>query len=398
MSEGNGLSGEFVNIQNPTIKSLNDYGFEEAGLNRADSTIFAQHLKSVFSGALLDKKHYHPLSDSEKSLISQKIDGVKGDIESCERSISSSEANIDKMNERLNTLKERREQLRLGELDEEGVSDVISVFNPIKFAITTFFLLMLSIFIFLFYVAVVYKAFFINTQDIANALIDGNWGVSLLPEWYEIYEALTSNVLVIFAPFVFYGFGYAIHVLLEQKSRFKILWIGLVIIVTFILDYLLAFQIHNGVNKALDLIGADPNEAFTDILLVLIMGFVVYIIWSVIFHYWMEELEKRNPLIRLGSAIKDLKGELGEEENSIRAKRLEIEHLRERLQHLSRSLENKAIPISIITNSIYEFATGWFRYINGINGDDKEVRKSECLEALDEYNRYEAVVKLRRKL
>lgn len=272
-----------------------------------------------------------------------------------------------------------------GGLTEGGLNSEIEIFSPPKFIVTSLFLIMLSIFIFLFYVAVVYKAIFINTQDIATSMTNGDWGVSLLPKWDEIQEALYNNKMVIFAPFVFFAFGYVLHLFLEMKSKLKYLYIILILGITFLLDFLLANQIHDRINDALDLIGMDPTNKFEDILLVLIMGFVVYIVWSIIFHSWFNELTKRNIPNRLGKLIRNLKEEKSSLQKSIGDKQKEVRSQDESIRSLTQSLSGESIPVSKIVDSLSKFTLGWMKYLTGLPEDLKDDKIAEIENYLQRY-------------
>ena len=87
----------------------------------------------------------------------------------------------------------------------------------------------------LFYVATIYKVFYFDAAQIAES---STGTISALPAPGELSEALSFNYLLLFAPFLFFGFGYAVHVLLENKSRLKYLFVSLVLLVTFLLDFL----------------------------------------------------------------------------------------------------------------------------------------------------------------
>ncbi len=376
---------KLIEIKNPPkTVNLNVFGFDEARKNNGNSTSYITHIDSIYVGSLLDDSIY-------VGKTQQQVDQIKSQIQDCKGAISKSENDIDhiktereKLRLKIEEYTDRLETYLSGGANKGIVVTVIETPSKARTIISSFFLLMLSIFIFFFYVAVVYKALFISTADIANALKNGNWGVSLLPQWAEVVSAIRNNAMVIFAPFIFYGFGYAIHILLEGKNKIKYLWIILVLIITFVLDYLLADQIHNKVQSALNLMGMEGNDKFEDVLLVIIMGFVVYIIWSVIFHYWMGEIEKWNISARLGKLIRntqqrkdDLDKKISKAEGDVNLKQGEIKALED-------LININSIPMNEIVKSINLFSQGWFRFLAAVQD---EALMNDCKTKLEDFRK-----------
>lgn len=374
-------SEKLIRIENPPrTVDLARHGFAEAGKNGGNVTSFINQIESIYVGSLLDKSIHVGRTQEQVEQIRNNIEVSKSSIIKSENDIKGYRAEIERIKIKIEELKDRLDSYLSGGLNSNSVGAVIDTPSRARTIISSFFLVMLSIFIFLFYVAVVYKALFVSTASIAQALANGDWGISLLPEWKEVQEAIGKNTMVIFAPFIFYGFGYAIHILLELENKFKYLLIGLVLIVTFVLDYLLALQIHNKLQEANNLMGVTGSDKFEDIILVLIMGFVVYIIWSIIFHYWMGEIEKWNISSRLGRLIRNKEKEKEDFEKKITGSEREIAEKKGQIQQLESSITMNEIPISEIIKSITLFTSGWFNFLSGL-GDDKLM--DECKQKLD---------------
>lgn len=362
---------KMIEVKNPPkTRDLDGYGFMEAGINGGDANSFINYVNSIYVGSLLDESIYVGKTQSQIENIKREIQDIKGAISRNDSDIESNKKAIDRIESKINDYRDKLNNYLSGGMNNGIVDDVLDTPSRIRTYISSFFLFMLSIFIFLFYVAVVHKALFVDLKDIANAMNGDSWGISLLPKWEEVQEAIRVNKMVVFAPFIFFGFGYAIHILLENKNKIKYLWIGLILIITFILDYLLAMQIHNKANDALKLIGDSPNNKFEDVLLVIIMGFVVYIIWSVIFHYWMGEIEKWNISSRLGNLIKQLNVEKDGLDLKLSAIEGEKKQNQSKINKLEESINANTIPLNAITKSISLFAQGWFKFLAGAKNDN----------------------------
>ncbi|MDC1283775.1 hypothetical protein N8Z19_00045 [Saprospiraceae bacterium] len=367
-----------VNISNSKIMSLHNYGFEEAGVQRGNPEIFKNNLEYIFNGALIDESVVKPLTAEQKFSINRELEQIESNLSEKRGSIGKLNDNNCKLEQIIEELKVSKDGYERGEISKNGITEVIEVFNLTKFVITSFFLSMLSIFIFFFYVAVVYKSLFVSPQDIAEAIANGEWGVSLLPDWAEVYEALTNNLMVVFAPFIFYGFGYAVHLLLGIKSKWKYVYGFIILAVTFVLDYLLADQIHKKANEAATIMGTDTSNKFEDILLVIIMGFVVYIVWSIIFHFWMTELEKRNIPSRIGKLIRGKKQEIVQNTNEIGNLKSEIGALNAKSDQLSKNLTTQYISMTHIKSSLLHFTSGWFSFLSALNSQESKDKLEKC--------------------
>ena len=61
-----------------------------------------------------------------------------------------------------------------------------------------------------------------------------------MPKPAELSEALQYNYLLFLVPFVFYAFGWAFHIILELKHKYKFVFLGALITITFVVDFLIA--------------------------------------------------------------------------------------------------------------------------------------------------------------
>ena len=352
------------------VTRLRNFGFTKSGACGGNASVLKPYLDQIYSGNLLDEKDYKRKSPEE-------IESIEKDIQVIGQQLLDAKNKINHFNTVvIASLELRKEDYEAklqkyidGSITQRNMGGTLEIFNLPKFVITSFFMLMLSVFIFLFYVAVVYKALFMTPQDILINIQEGNWGISLLPHWNEVMMALTTNSMVLFAPFIFFGFGYAMHLLIDTENKIKYLYVIAVIAVTFLLDYLLADQIHKRVNDALAIIDSPPGS-FKDIIIVLIMGFVVYIIWSIIFHNWMEELNKLNIPNRLRKLIEAQKKEIQSIKKEVSDLNREIDVLNQKISDKNKLLSLQSVPISSILNSLSEFTQGWLSFISGLDNHD----------------------------
>lgn len=189
----------------------------------------------------------------------------------------------------------------------------------------------LTLYLLAFYISASYSAFFrvLDTSiTVIYAILDPNALILAINDgWLEA-------VFVCTIPFVFLGLGYLIHVFQKERKN-GIKMIVSLLIVTFIFDAIIAYQIEAKFYDLSKLITDPPFNlqiAFFDVQFwaIIFAGFVVYIIWGLVFDFMMKEYEniekindyidkqkkdKSNLIVRKNKIINvldDLKHELDE--------------------------------------------------------------------------------------
>lgn len=228
--------------------------------------------------------------------------------------------------------------------------------------------ILLSIYLFLFYTSIAHNGFY--GIDI-NSLIDGDkLAIGILPNFQDLVLAIQTNYILVVFPIVFFAFGTVLHIFLESESKFKYLTISAVFLITLMLDAFIAYKIHNEIEKALGLIyDGDELLRFTDVwykdinfYIILLMGFVVFIMWSIILHSILKEIDKQSLIKIINKKIQIKRRELEELKAQLNRHESEIK------KQMSAKDSNMKILEKEIDNTIIEkinsFYTGWVGYIN----------------------------------
>ena len=161
-----------------------------------------------------------------------------------------------------------------------------------QFFIGLFIILPLTIYLMVFYISASYSAFFKQflDSDIMTAIFDGNaFSKALKDGWLEA-------VFVVSLPFIFMGLGYLIHMYQKETKFSGVTKILGILIITFIFDALLAFQIEKKIydfEKTPSSADFDFQIAFSkpEFWTIIFAGFIVYIIWGLVFDFIMKEYE-----------------------------------------------------------------------------------------------------------
>src|SRR5260370_2877682 len=194
----------------------------------------------------------------------------------------------------------------------------------------------------------------------------------MMPGPYELGQALEYNYLLFVVPFVFYAFGWAFHILLELKNQFKLVFLGLLIAVTFTVDFLLAMIISNNTENAKQLMGLSttPWSQSPSFYIILFLGFLVYIIWSILLDSLLREWDKKEITDNLKKIIKHLAGDI----KVLKPRIFDVTAIKSKIADYRE--DASTVMYGNLKKYIDQFTSGWIAYLAPANM--KEV-KEKCL-------------------
>jgi hypothetical protein len=235
-------------------------------------------------------------------------------------------------------------------------------------------LIFLTIYLFIFYSSASYSSFFkeftITELGIANSIFDAQ----ALSKAFK--DGFTELILIVTIPAVFLGLGYLIHKSAERKGVRKYLIIVSLIIVTFIFDLIIAYEICEKIynirktNSFQSLPDYSLNLAFQSInfWLIIFAGFVVYLIWGLVFDFTIEAHEKLDK-VRLAIRLKN--EEIKATEQLIDKFNAELNILEEKegkilgeINKLNELIEHSTIIPKELELYLYHFMQGWLHWMS----------------------------------
>ena len=348
--------------------NLQEFGYEKSGNVKGDPEVYTSYLNRILNGDLVDEK-FSGLNEDEKPEQRSKLKELEGKLD--EATMNNAELNV-LIREKQDKIDVRREELldirKKFEDDPEAMKR--ETFSPFKFSISTFILIMLTGYLFFFYVSAAYKALYTDFEGIAERIAAGLGTGSIMPKPAELAEALQYNFLLFLVPFVFYAFGWAFHVILEMKHKYKFVLLGALIGVTFFVDFLLALLIHNNTEYAKELMGIATkswaaNPAFW---MILFLGFIVYLLWSILLDSIVREWAKRLVTVNLKKIVKHLREDIKVMQNKLIPEepiRFDIANLRE---------DMGTVILGNLKSYIDQFTTGWISYLAPQNLKEVKVK------------------------
>ncbi|UZO81534.1 beta-carotene 15,15'-monooxygenase [Aquimarina sp. ERC-38] len=262
-----------------------------------------------------------------------------------------------------------------------------------KFWIGIGALIPITIYLFMFYTSVVYSAMIREFTYGSTKIFAPK---SIVRAWESGFQDFAT---VIFAPFIFIGLGYLIHMFYQKKNIASYFKLAAIIVVTLIFDILLAFFIERKLWE-LNAVSLKDKFGFAEAIksqefwLIIFLGFIVYLIWGFIFDFVMEEhkekdkiknaIRKRNEQITLHKEqIHDNKTKIDEVRVLIQEIKEKISKAKGRINELQRIIDGTIIPTKEYKLYASEYLQGWLTFINEklvISKFENDKLISECLE------------------
>lgn len=251
-----------------------------------------------------------------------------------------------------------------------------------QFYIGLIVLIPITFYLLVFYMSASFSAFFKNfdTNELSAAIFDGKALTKAIEGgWLE-------GVFIATIPFAFMGLGYLIHMFLKHKSWTTYLKIVTLYIVTFIFDAILAYQIEKKIYDIMKTPDSPPFNmqiAFSSVEFwgIIFAGFVVYIIWGLVFDFVMKEYDNFD---KIKSFIKSKKEDIKNSENSIIKQIEKLNPIKESISEIEGKIINlqRTIDGFIFSNKQYltyhtEYVKGWFLAI--ADNFDSLKRRDELL-------------------
>lgn len=255
-----------------------------------------------------------------------------------------------------------------------------------QFYIGLILLIPITLYLLVFYISASYSAFFKEFTDasLTAAIFDADaLNNAFKASWLE-------GVLVITIPFVFMGLGYVIHMMQKTAGIKKTVRVIALFVTTFLFDGLLAYVIEKKIydfNKTPDspLYNLEIALGQAEFWMIIFAGFVVYVIWGLVFDFVMKENENKDKIrIYIRSKREELINlEKLKTENT--TKIIEFKDKMETCQGEIKVLQSKIdgfiFPIKEYLNYHNQYKEGWFQAIGteiALAKNEKDNLLNEC--------------------
>ena len=276
---------------------------------------------------------------------------------------------------------EKKEQDIENSIQEKNQHIVDVKHNPSKYIdegkgqkaqlyIGLFMLLPITLYLSVFYISASYSAFFKEFSDdsLSAAIFDANaFTNAFKASWLE-------GLLVVTIPFVFMGLGYVIHMTQKNSKGFKSgLRITALYLLTFSFDALLAYQIEKKIydfNKTLNSPPYNLRIALgeAEFWMIIFAGFVVYVIWGLVFDYVMKEYENIDKIRMFVRAKREelvhLEKTRYENIEKIKEFKQQLATILGKIATLQAKIDGFVFPVKEYLNYHNQYREGWYQAIN----------------------------------
>jgi len=368
--------------QNPNNKqegeTYHHWGLRVCAIADGSCFTLIPYLQNVYNYIYREQMNNQALQDSQKKDIECKKEQKQREIESLERKVNNNQQQQDETKEKISELNEEKTKIKnkAYEVNKEA---------KMKLIIGLIILVPLTLYLFLFYSSTFYSAFFKDfstTTNVLNSMFDAE----ALSKALE--ASFTELCFVLCAPIIFMGLGFALHFFTIQKSVTKYFKIAAILCITFVFDAILAYMIGKHLHEMEVIIGTAPlnstygfNDAISDIntWAVIFCGFIVYIIWGIVFDMSMSaynqlDLNKIN-IKAIDKKILLYKNEIAELKQNEQILNNSIINARNAISALTAQI-SKSIIIdkAAIKTEMTNFFSGWVAQMSvlGMNNAQKQ--------------------------
>ena len=351
------------------------WGFVQAGKNKAAINALEPCLYSVVQSKKIEMANDEQLQQKHRAEVEQQIADLNGDkavnendLKSTEETLSFEEKKIEEYKREIDDIKADPTKVLNGESPSKA-----------NFIIGSFIILMLTIYLFVFYSSASYSAFF-KIFTIEDGAVDAIFDAQAMSKALD--QSITELLLICLIPAIFLGLGYLIHRFSNERKKQKgssfsvamsILITIFLLTVTFMFDAILAYSIDEKIYE-LNKYPGDPNFsvsiAASDVRfwLIIFSGFVVYLIWGLVFNFVMDAYYK---LDKVRNRINVLESKITESKKQCKSLKEKIQELKNMISKIDAQINKKKIENNqniftpdAIALEINNFVTGWLSYMN----------------------------------
>lgn len=366
---------------------LGDLNALETALNTAAIQIRFRQQKDLD----LQDKHKRTI-EGEIKVLEQQKENLLEQREKLENNILNHKQRQEEQREEISKLKDEAKRLKRNP-EELGVD--IDKSSRLSFIIGVTILTFLTLYLLTFYSSAAYSAFF-KVFSIDDGAIASIFDPSALSSAF--HDGISELVLILLIPFVFLGLGFILHLAQKRKTTKGYISTGLLILVTFLFDALLAYDITKKLYElsrsnsfSSDLPEYSLSIAATDVnfWIIIFSGFLVYIIWGLIFDHTMEahaEADKLTYRLKIiNETIQEVLNKIDLIDQEIQAERDEIDKLdKEQLAPLKLKITEKNSELdaswynkTYVQQEVHNFFQGWLRYVKGSASSDTQPHQNK---------------------
>ena len=360
-----------------TVKLMSEdfhqYGFKAAMESKCNPEALKNYLDGIY-GRFFPNNQLSPDATREfQEELKQQIINVKHNKEQIESGITKTQDSIEQNEKLLRSC----EQEKIGPVNPKESTTQSSY---ISYFIGTVITILLSLYLFLFYSSTGSSALY-GIEHLNDGFFN--------PDVISIAQNRGGSALafVLLFPIIFLAAGFVLHIALEKNKAEKrniksLLTIFLILLLTLIADSIIGYKIAKGLHNlsyqeglidlpwTFEMIYSDIN-----FYLVLLLGFVVYIIWGFLLNYVLStphsksrkntnENKESPDIYKVNEELSRWQTELDNAERQM----VQMNHRLEQKEYLLTQIEAQNLPafaqLSVLEEIIREFLKGYHSFLS----------------------------------
>lgn len=351
------------------------YGTRICGKVTASLPALSAFLPRVFNAEKQRQIADEELQQRRKQELLKNLEETDNKINLTKAEITKNEHRIQDLDDHINSLKDKL-------IEAKSVHGDVNKMAKVKLIVGLVILTILTLYLFIFYSSTFYSAFFkqFGTDvNIGEAMFDSQ----AIP--HALADGLGELLFIMCAPIIFMGLGYGLHFFMLQESWTKYIKTASVLVITFLFDCILAYLIAEKIYniQSLTQLGEFPQfsiglaVADINVWAVIFCGFIVYIIWGIVFDMTLTAYEdirsNRKEILKLEENIQSKKDSLSKEKQNLTDKKAELQTLESKKQsQLNAASQTIHYDTQIIRVALSDFFTGWMTMMNGLSRPEYE--------------------------
>ena len=370
-------------------ETYNQYGFRVAGLSEGNPHTLVPCLQSVSWGIRKEQEADAELQQElQKKLSAKKLEletdrkNKEDELEACKEKQKDIAGEIQSQKDKLADLEDSRYKRNR----DAWITLVITIVLLIPF----------TVYFFIFYSSVAYSAFF-KEFDISSLDIGGDFKLSqaifdaaAFPNaWNDGWGEL---LFILFMPIIFLAFGFVLNRWERESGWLKYIKIPLLIVVAFIFDSLLSFEICEKIYNLNSMMSLDSLPAYSIPLavhdprfwVIIFLGFISYLIWGFVFSYFVKAWENLDlnqiRKTELVNKIVMLQEELKAEESNGTNLRNQISTIGTNILEIDTQMSvSTRYDLAKIRLELHNFFAGWQTYLAALHCSEAEKQEATKL-------------------
>ena len=373
-------------VQNPNNRqegeTYHHWGLRVCAIADGGCFTLRPYLHNVYNYIHREQVENEALQEAERKKIQSQIEQKRNSIESLNTQLNDIKQIQDEKRKKISELKAEKIELK-------NKAYEVNKAAKLKLIIGLVILIPLTFYLFLFYSSTFYSAFFKDFGASANVL-NSMFDAEALSKALD--TSITELCFVLCAPIIFMGLGFSLHFFTIQKSWTKYFKMASILCITFVFDAILAYMIGKHLHEMEVVIGTadlDSLYGFSDAVqdintwAVIFCGFIVYIIWGIVFDMTMSaydqlDLNKIN-INAINEQVKALENEISVEKQNEQAVNNQINELNNSITQLTSKIgDTYIIDTAAIRTEMTNFYTGWASQMNVLGKTQKELEEANA--------------------